>query len=314
MRENNERSWKIRFAIIMFVLAVVIFLARYLIFGDGEEIIAYLWKHIGFIPIDILIVAFLLEGIMGKKEHEAILEKIDMLMGTFFSEIGNDLLAELSKVNKNKINTENLKDIRNWEEKDFDNKMKELKENGLDFKADIPPEEREEFLTNVHSLLMEKREFLVNLINNPNLLEKDEFSSLLLALLHLDEELSRRGEFSDIKDADFNHLNGDMKRVYSKLVYEWVYYLKYLKKYYPYMISLAIRTNPFDSEALTRIINFPKRGIGAKTVETLQNYAFETELSVFDALLDVDEIGFSGGTKQKLNEFTSLVKKWIKEI
>ena len=172
-----------------------------------------------------------------------------MLMGTFFSEIGNDLLAELSKVNKNKINTENLKDIRNWEEKDFDNKMKELKENGLDFKADIPLEEREEFLTNIHSLLMEKREFLVNLINNPNLLEKDEFSSLLLALLHLDEELSRRGEFSDIKDADFNHLNGDMKRVYSKLVYEWVYYLKYLKKYYPYMISLAIRTNPFDTEA-----------------------------------------------------------------
>ena len=138
---------------------------------------------------------------------------------------------------------------QNWDEKDFDNKMKELKENGLDFKADISPEEREEFLTNIHSILVEKREFLVNLINNPNLLEKDEFSSLLLALLHLDEELSRRGEFSDIKDADFNHLNGDMKRVYSKLVYEWVYYLKYLKKYYPYMISLAIRTNPFDTEA-----------------------------------------------------------------
>ena len=37
MRENNERSWKIRFAIIMFVLAVAIFLARYLIFGDGED-------------------------------------------------------------------------------------------------------------------------------------------------------------------------------------------------------------------------------------------------------------------------------------
>ena len=163
MRDNNERSWKIRFAIIMFVLAVLIFLARYLIFGDGEEIIAYLWKHIGFIPIDILI---------------------------------DDLLAELSKVNKNKINTENLKDIRNWDEKDFDNKMKELKENGLDFKADISPEEREEFLTNIHSILVEKREFLVNLINNPNLLEKDEFSSLLLALLHLDEELSRRGELN----------------------------------------------------------------------------------------------------------------------
>lgn len=249
MRENNERSWKIRFAIIMFVLAIVIFLARYLIFGDGEEIIAYLWKHIGFIPIDILIVAFLLEGIMGKKEHEAILEKIDMIMGTFFSELGYELIREFSKVNATKVNTENLKDIRNWNDKDYDNKLKELKNTTLDFKADVPKEEREEFLTNIHSILVEKREFLINLINNPNLLEKDEFSSLLLAIMHLDEELSRRGEFSDVKDADFNHLNGDMKRVYSKLVYEWVYYLKYLNKHYPYMISLAIRTNPFDSEA-----------------------------------------------------------------
>ena len=249
MRENNERSWKIRFAIIMFILAVLIFLARYLIFGDGEEIIAYLWKHIGFIPVDILIVAFVLEGIMGKKEHEAILEKIDMIMGTFFSEIGNDLISELSKVNVNKANTEDLKALKSWDDKDYDRKLKELKKNPVDFRADIPVEEREEFLNKIHSILVDHREFLLNLINNPNLLEKDEFSSLLLAMLHLDEELARRGEFGDIKDADFNHLSGDMKRVYSKLVYEWVYYLKYLNKHYPYMISLAIRTNPFDSEA-----------------------------------------------------------------
>ena len=242
-------NWKIKFAIIMFALAVLIFLARYLIFGDGEEIIAYLWKHIGFIPIDILIVALVLEEIMGRKEHEAILEKIDMLMGTFFSEIGNDLIAELSKANINKANTDDLKAIKSWNDKDYDNKLKELKNNPVDFKANITPEEREDFLNRIQSILVENREFLVNLINNPNLLEKDEFSSLLLALLHLDEELARRGELTDIKDADFNHLNGDMKRVYSKLVYEWVYYLKYLNKHYPYMISLAIRTNPFDSEA-----------------------------------------------------------------
>ena len=249
MKENKEMNWKIKFAIIMFALAVLIFLARYLIFGDGEEIIAYLWKHIGFIPIDILIVALVLEEIMGRKEHEAILEKIDMLMGTFFSEIGNDLIAELSKANINKANTDDLKAIKSWNDKDYDNKLKELKNNPVDFKANIAPEEREDFLNRIQSILVENREFLVNLINNPNLLEKDEFSSLLLALLHLDEELARRGELTDIKDADFNHLNGDMKRVYSKLVYEWVYYLKYLNKHYPYMISLAIRTNPFDSEA-----------------------------------------------------------------
>ena len=76
---------------------------------------------------------------------------------------------------------------------------------------------------------------------------------------------------------------------------------------------LRLINNPFDSEATVRIINFPKRGIGAKTVETLQNYAFEQELSVYDALLDLDELGFSGATKQKLLDFRKLVKGWIVE-
>ncbi len=74
---------------------------------------------------------------------------------------------------------------------------------------------------------------------------------------------------------------------------------------------LRLVNNPFDSEAATRIINFPKRGIGAKTVEALQNYAYETELSVYDALLDIDERGFPSGTRQKLVGFRDMVKEWI---
>lgn len=74
---------------------------------------------------------------------------------------------------------------------------------------------------------------------------------------------------------------------------------------------LRLVNNPFDSEAALRIINFPKRGIGAKTVETLQNYAYQTEGSVYDALLDIDEIGFTGATREKLVGFRDLVKKWI---
>lgn len=74
---------------------------------------------------------------------------------------------------------------------------------------------------------------------------------------------------------------------------------------------LRLINNPFDSEAAIRIINFPKRGIGAKTVETLQNYAAQNELTVYDALLDVDVIGFTGTTREKLVGFRDLIKKWI---
>ena len=74
---------------------------------------------------------------------------------------------------------------------------------------------------------------------------------------------------------------------------------------------LRLINNPFDSEAALRIINFPKRGIGAKTVESLYNYAVENELSVYDSLLDLDEIGFMGATREKLVGFRDLVKEWI---
>ena len=76
---------------------------------------------------------------------------------------------------------------------------------------------------------------------------------------------------------------------------------------------LRIINNPFDSEAALRVINFPKRGIGAKTVETLQNYAYEQELSIYDALLDVEELGFTSGTREKLEGFRDLITKWIKD-
>jgi hypothetical protein len=218
--------------------------------GDAEHIISYIWTHLGFIPVDILIVAFLLDEIIERKEKEAMLEKLDMLMSTFFSEVGNDLINQLSTVNKYKASTENLKSIKNWNDADYENKLNELKNSNVDFSAmDIPLEKREEFLEDLRTLLAGKREFIINLINNPNLLEKEEFTGLINAILHLDEELEHRQKLDLVTNSDFAHLNGDMQRVYEKLVYEWVYYLRYLNKHYPYMIALIIRTNPFDETA-----------------------------------------------------------------
>ena len=245
---SKRMSWKVKFSIIMILLIIIIYGSNYLVLGDAEHIISYVWTHLGFIPVDIL-VAFLLDEIIERKEKEAMLEKLDMLMSTFFSEVGNDLISQLSAANKYKTNTENLKSIKNWEEKDYDNKLAELKNATIDFQADIPLEQREEFLENLRTFLESKREFIINLMTNPNLLEKEEFTGLITSILHLDEELEHRKDLALVNDADFGHLNGDMQRVYDKLIHEWVYYLKYLYKHYPYMIALIVRTNPFDADA-----------------------------------------------------------------
>ena len=45
------------------------------------------------------------------------------------------------------------------------------------------------------------------------------------------------------------HLSGDIQRAYQILVREWLDYLEHLKQDYPYLFSLALRTNPFDANA-----------------------------------------------------------------
>ena len=50
-------------------------------------------------------------------------------------------------------------------------------------------------------------------------------------------------------EADIAHLAGDMTRAYKLLVFEWLLYMRHLQKNYPYLFSLAVRMNPFDTNA-----------------------------------------------------------------
>ena len=67
-------------------------------------------------------------------------------------------------------------------------------------------------------------------------------------MCHLTDELAHRPSLADIPDSDLHHLNGDAERAYRLLVKEWVDYLHHLKRDYPYLFSLAVRTNPFRPE------------------------------------------------------------------
>ena len=103
------------------------------------------------------------------------------------------------------------------------------------------------------SFLVGKRGFLLGLLENPNLLEHETFTDLLWAVFHLTEELASREDVRQLADTDYAHLSGDIKRAYVLLISEWVDYMKHLKDHYPYLFSLAIRTNPFDPDASVEI-------------------------------------------------------------
>ncbi len=74
---------------------------------------------------------------------------------------------------------------------------------------------------------------------------------------------------------------------------------------------LRVCANPFDSEAVMRIINVPRRGIGEKTVQTLLDYAGKEDLSLYDAVLDSALLPFTAGVKEKLKNFGDYIKSLV---
>ena len=170
-----------------------------------------------------------------------------MILGVFFSEIGDELLETFTKINASSDEIiKNLENIENWSKKDYQNAYKHLETKGVTFNPSIKEEEIPKYINELKGVFDGKREFLVGLIENPNILEKDSFSNLILAIFHLEDELKYRIQPEEVDIADFRHIVGDIDRVYSKLTLEWLKYLEFLNKHYPYMSSIALRTNPFN--------------------------------------------------------------------
>lgn len=75
---------------------------------------------------------------------------------------------------------------------------------------------------------------------------------------------------------------------------------------------LRLVINPKDEEALVRVINYPARGIGDTTVEKLTVAANHYKRSIFEVMEHIDKIDLklNSGTKQKLQDFVSMIKSF----
>lgn len=77
---------------------------------------------------------------------------------------------------------------------------------------------------------------------------------------------------------------------------------------------LRLLYNPEDSLSLTRIINVPKRNIGATTMEHVAAYAAEQGISLFEALSSTDEIPVTKRAKASLENFAAMIFDLLNDI
>jgi len=99
-------------------------------------------------------------------------------------------------------------------------------------------------LGGLKEFLSRKRGFLLSLLENPNILEHEESSHLLLAIFHLDEELEARRTLEDLPASDMCHIAGDVERAIGRLCSQRIQYVAHLKSDYPFLFSPVVRPQP----------------------------------------------------------------------
>jgi hypothetical protein len=236
-------NWKIVLGVALIVASAALYGVHYVIFRDSRHLFIYLLGDLAFLPIEVLLVTLVIHQLLTQREKRTLLKKLNMVIGAFFSEVGTRLLATFVRVDGAAAEKRGKLSAERWGETPLKGLLKSFR--SAEYRVEPGPDD----LQSLRALLTSRRQFMLGLLENPNLLEHESFTEMLWAVFHLTEELEARDDFSKLPPSDLTHLEGDVKRAYSLLTIEWLSYMDHLRGNYPYLFSLAARTNPFDAAA-----------------------------------------------------------------
>lgn len=239
-----KKSYSTLVIILILVLCSVLLYAFQIIaFGSPRDTGFYIFQDFAFLPLQIVIVTIVLGKYLKSREKAERLKRISVVINAFFSEAGTEILMNLANFSKNRDDIRSKLDVQtDWTDRIFSNTVKYLEN------ANIQIECNAKQLGPLKELMKSKRDFLMRIIENPNLLEHDTFTDMLLSVFHVMEELMARSEFEEGCSADMAHISNDIKRAQKALLIQWVEYMRHLHVEYPYLYSLEVRKNPFFQE------------------------------------------------------------------
>jgi hypothetical protein len=244
MKPKNIFNWRLALGLGLLLASLLIYATEYLLLHNRQEIMTYFLNDLAFVPLSVLLVTLVLDQIMQGREKQNRLNKTNMVIGAFFSEMGNQLLRTMAALDPERQKMAEEFSVRQtWSEADF----RSLKKLSRGNKCSVTLSQSA--FDDLKERLVSHRGFMLRLLENQTLLEHEQFTDLLWASFHLADELSLRGNYETLPEPDRQHLALDAKRVYLALSAQWVDYLLHLKNAYPFLFSLAVRMNPFNNDA-----------------------------------------------------------------
>jgi hypothetical protein len=248
MQMKSTHLKTINLAWFMLIVSFILYVLDYLVFGRAGDVVSNFMGNLAFLPVYVLFVTLMVERVLKERDKVAMRQKLNMVIGVFYSEVGTVLLRDFTDflVTHDELAAQ-LRVGPEWTARNF------KKANSFLANHEIEVDCRLGNLMRLKDFMMDKREFMLGLLENPNLLEHEDFTDLLWAVFHLTEELAARQCLDGLPTTDLEHLAGDIRRVYHNLTRQWVMYMQHLKDDYPYLFSLAVRTNPMNPDAKVEV-------------------------------------------------------------
>jgi hypothetical protein len=165
--------WQIIFGVLLITLSVILGVVHYELFHDARTFFFYMVLDIAFIPVQVLLVTLIIHNILIYRERRAMLNKLNMVIGAFFSELGTRLLKDFSAIDPDADRiAEHLKIGNQWNSKEFADVRLRLQSHHY------TPEWSPTAAKSLQELLCGERQFLLGLLENQNLLEHESFTDL----------------------------------------------------------------------------------------------------------------------------------------
>lgn len=229
----------------LLLLSAGLYALQLVVFAKPADTSFYFLQDLAFLPLQVAIVTLALGGFISSREKKERLRKIDMAISAFFIESGSEIIRCLIAFETLPESTLALLRVdTSWEATDFRRAREQLARTPM--RADCAKGD----LACLKTSLSARREFMMLMLENPNLLEHDAFTDMLWAVFHLTDELLARDSLNNLPRADIAHLEGDIERAFAALLRQWLANMEHLKATYPYLYSLEVRRNPFGESSV----------------------------------------------------------------
>lgn len=230
----------LKLSIYLLAASFLLYLINFAIFRDFHHIAVFMTEDLAFIPFELLVTVVIIERLLERRESKKKKQKINILIEVFFEEVGNELLCKLASTDKNCCEIGCLiSNIGN----SFENDLSKLSK-VIEYHKDVI-ELKPDDINSIYELLEENRDIFIRFLENPHLTEHDTFTDLLHSVSHFYHEIKFRKNKKAYCEADMLHLIEDAQRVYKYLSEEWLVYMEYIQKEYPFAFNLAIQNVPF---------------------------------------------------------------------